>query len=103
MGPLMTKSLVNGADEHALWTWLKDSCRLPRRFNYGAIRWTPVGPFDIGWNFEKFLVDRNGRPCKRYASEIPAADLREDIVAVLQGGCPRPLDSCVSASGALRL
>eukprot|EP00747_Dinoflagellata_sp_TGD_P168666 gnl/TRDRNA2_/TRDRNA2_195616_c0_seq1.p1 gnl/TRDRNA2_/TRDRNA2_195616_c0~~gnl/TRDRNA2_/TRDRNA2_195616_c0_seq1.p1 ORF type:complete len:161 (-),score=25.00 gnl/TRDRNA2_/TRDRNA2_195616_c0_seq1:173-655(-) len=99
--PLMAKSQVNGKNAHALWPWLKNLCRLPSLFNYGAISWTPVDAHDIGWNFEKFLVGRDGQPCRRYDFSTPAADLHEDIAAVLRDGCPMVHEGC-SVSGAMR-
>jgi len=100
--PLMSKTDVNGRYEHALWTWLKRMCPLPTSFQYGAIRWSPVSAHDIGWNFEKFLFDRDGMPCKRYDSEVPAAALHNDIQVVLGGRCPQEPTLCAT-SGATRL
>eukprot|EP00928_Gymnodinium_smaydae_P054109 TRINITY_DN3793_c0_g1_i2.p2 TRINITY_DN3793_c0_g1~~TRINITY_DN3793_c0_g1_i2.p2 ORF type:complete len:163 (+),score=17.62 TRINITY_DN3793_c0_g1_i2:266-754(+) len=100
--PLMGKTTVNGKREHALWTWLKGLCPLQASFNYGDISWSPIRPNDIGWNFEKFLVDRSGRPCARYDASVPAADLRADVEAVLLRGCPRKPDGCNFASAASR-
>jgi len=103
--PLMSKTIVNGNSEHALFTWLKGLCQLPTSFNYGALTWSPITPYDVGWNFEKFLIDRDGRPCKRYAAEVPAADIAADIAAMLQDGCSwttTPQD-CSDVSGASRL
>jgi glutathione peroxidase len=50
--PLAAKIDVNGARRHALYAWLtaKDN----------------GFPGDIGWNFEKFLIDRDGRVTCRY-------------------------------------
>mmetsp|Transcript_8136 Transcript_8136/g.13169 ORF Transcript_8136/g.13169 Transcript_8136/m.13169 type:complete len:163 (+) Transcript_8136:34-522(+) len=102
--PLMEKTDVNGRNEHAIWTWVKELCPLSTSFAYGDVRWTPVKAYDIGWNFEKFLIDRNGRPCRRYSSETTAASLRDDIISSLHGTCPRDPERCVpAASGARRL
>jgi len=90
----MAKTLVNGASEHAIWTWLKRICPLPALFNYGAISWSPIKAHDIGWNFEKFLIDQAGKPCKHYSSDVPAEKLRNDVATVLAGGCPRH-DECI--------
>lgn len=92
--PLMAKGNVNGHDEPALWAWLKRLCPMATSFNYGSISWSPVKANDIGWNFEKFLIDREGRPCRRYDHETPAAELEDDIVSVLESGCPRVSDNC---------
>jgi len=99
--PLMYKTDVNGRYEHAIWTWLKRLCPLPTSFMYSAIRWSPIGAHDIGWNFEKFLLDGSGMPCKRYDSSVPAAALDSDIHTVLSSGCPLELARCAT-SGASR-
>mmetsp|Transcript_54730 Transcript_54730/g.159624 ORF Transcript_54730/g.159624 Transcript_54730/m.159624 type:complete len:99 (+) Transcript_54730:438-734(+) len=98
----MSKTHVNGRHEHAMWTWLKRLCPLPMSFTYGDIRWSPIGPHDIGWNFEKFLFDRDGVPCKRYDAPTPAASLRLDIMTLLGGRCPSGPSWCAT-SGATRL
>jgi glutathione peroxidase len=43
-------------------------------------------PGDIGWNFEKFLVGRDGRVLKRYASDTKPEDkgLMQDIADALE-------------------
>lgn len=98
--PLMSKTLCNGNSEHILWTWLKSLCPLYTSFPYGSISWTPISSFDIRWNFEKFLIDSTGRPCRRYDYETPADTLREDIMAALKGGCPRA-ERCSSTAEAM--
>lgn len=100
--PMMSKSDVNGRNENALWTWMKRLCPLPTTFSYGSIRWTPVQPYDISWNFEKYLIDRAGNPCRRYDSSVSAADLRNDIASVLRIGCSHEPVRC-SISGARRV
>lgn len=96
--PLMEKTLVNGQSEHALWKWVKRLCPLATTFAYGALTWTPITSYDIGWNFEKILVDRAGRPCRRYDSSTPAASLRDDVAATLRVGCPNATDRCTSSN-----
>ncbi len=60
--PLGVKIEVNGPDRHPLYAWLTD----------------PVNghPGDIAWNFEKFLIGRDGRVIARY----PAATAPQDPV-----------------------
>jgi glutathione peroxidase len=70
--PLFAKVDVNGPNEHPLFTYLK--AQLPGLFGSTAIK----------WNFTKFLVDRNGKPYRRYApTELPS-QIEEDIVALLR-------------------
>ncbi len=49
--PMFSKTEVNGADACELFAWLKEQ----------------TGGADIGWNFEKFLVDRSGTVVARFA------------------------------------
>ncbi|MBW1879375.1 MAG: glutathione peroxidase, partial [Deltaproteobacteria bacterium] len=62
---------VNGEGTHPLFRQLKTAAP-------GAL-----GSEAIKWNFTKFLVDREGRILRRYASTIKPADLAQDIEAVL--------------------
>jgi glutathione peroxidase len=38
---------------------------------------------DVRWNFEKFLVSRNGKPVKRYDASTHPNDVEADIVKLL--------------------
>ena len=71
--PLFAKIEVNGASAHPLYAWLK--AQTP-----GAEQGQ-----EIGWNFAKFLVGRNGEPIARYSPRTPPADLGEDIAKALAG------------------
>ena len=68
--PLFAKIDVNGGDTHPLYRWLKDE-------KGGAIG------SKIKWNFTKFLVGRDGKPVKRYASTTKPAKIAKDIEAAL--------------------
>ena len=67
--PLTGKIEVNGAGAHPLYKWLK----------------AQTGGADIQWNFEKFLIGKDGRIIKRYAPKITPDDpqLRKDLQAAL--------------------
>lgn len=57
--PMFSKISVKGQDIHPLYEWLiahsdRDD--------------------DIGWNFEKFLLDRNGKVIERFASRVKPDD-----------------------------
>ncbi|KAI9245296.1 thioredoxin-like protein, partial [Helicostylum pulchrum] len=54
--PLLDKLDVNGANESPLYKFLKES--KPGLFNLKPVK----------WNFEKFLIDKEGQVYKRYAS-----------------------------------
>lgn len=72
--PLLTKQDVNGAARSPLYTWLVGS-------KAGASR-------DIGWNFEKFLIGRNGEVVARFPSHVVPNDptLRAAIEYALAAG-----------------
>jgi glutathione peroxidase len=69
--PLSAKIEVNGGGRHPLYAWLT----------------APENGFpgDIGWNFEKFLIDRNGRVNCRYPAGTKPTDpgLLQDLANVL--------------------
>ncbi|KAI5476073.1 glutathione peroxidase-like protein [Pseudohyphozyma bogoriensis] len=74
--PLMKKSDVNGDDANAVYNWLKSE----KAGIFGLTR--------IKWNFEKFLIGRDGKVVSRYASITTPAGLERDIEKVLAGGAP---------------
>jgi glutathione peroxidase len=53
--PLLDKLEVNGPGRHPLYQWM---CTVPT---------TPEGPGDIGWNFGKFLIGRDGSLAARFS------------------------------------
>jgi len=82
---LMTKILVNGQGQSPLYTWLKSACPAPS-INFlpaEAIDWDPVFTNDITWNFEKFLINKNGKPFARYDSGVDGFALVGDITMLL--------------------
>ena len=69
--PMFAKVDVNGDAAHPLYQWLK-------REKSGLL-----GIGAIKWNFTKFLVDRNGKPVKRYAPTDTPESIEKDLPAVL--------------------
>ena len=69
--PMSAKLEVNGAGRHPLYAWLTD----PANGHAG----------DIEWNFEKFLIGRDGRLLNRYAPAVKPRDagIMNDIAAAL--------------------
>lgn len=69
--PLSAKLEVNGTGRHALYRFLTAA-------DSGI-------PGDISWNFEKFLIGRDGRVLKRYPPETRPQDsgLMQDIADAL--------------------
>lgn len=74
---LFAKVDVKGEAAHPLWSWL--CAQLPAMGNGGG----PIA--DVGWNFTKFLVSRDGTPLKRYAPNVKTEDIESDIAAALEG------------------
>jgi glutathione peroxidase len=68
---MMEKIDVNGDHAHPLFKWLK--AEAPGLLGSEAIK----------WNFTKFLVGKDGRVLKRYASMDTPAKLVSDIEAAL--------------------
>ncbi|MNI10787.1 hypothetical protein D3C73_639130 [compost metagenome] len=68
--PIFAKIDVNGADEEALFTFLKK-----QRKGIFSSR--------IKWNFTKFLVDRNGNVVKRYAPTVVPNKIENDVIKLL--------------------
>jgi glutathione peroxidase len=58
--PMLAKQDVNGATRSPLYQWLVSS--------------PAGGGRDVGWNFEKFLVDRTGRVIGRFGSHVVPLD-----------------------------
>lgn len=74
---------VNGLDTDPVYQHLRIRCRNPRKHlvpNKHDLNWSPVSPSDICGNFEKFLVDSQGKVRYRYPSEMwSVQDLESDI------------------------
>jgi glutathione peroxidase len=70
--PLFEKIKVNGDETHPLYQFLKTSLPLETSKN------------DIRWNFEKFLIDKTGKPVKRYTSKTKPTELNTDIEELLK-------------------
>jgi len=82
---LMNKIDVNGQNQDSIYTWLKSACPAPSiNFVDGPdISWSPVFTSDITWNFEKFLIDKHGKPYKRYDPGVDGFSLSADITLLL--------------------
>ncbi|KAF7727402.1 Glutathione peroxidase 2 [Apophysomyces ossiformis] len=69
--PLTAKLEVNGNNEHPMYKFLKES-------QPGIL-----GMKRIKWNFEKFLVDRDGKVVNRYSSLTEPSSIAADIEKLL--------------------
>jgi glutathione peroxidase len=69
--PLFAKIDVNGASTHPLYRFLKHAAP-------GVL-----GSEAVKWNFTKFLVGRDGKVLRRYASADTPEKIGKDLAAVL--------------------
>ncbi len=69
--PMFDKIDVNGDAAHPLYEYLKSN--VPNE-KYKSIK----------WNFTKFLVDKNGKPVKRYGSMTKPQKIEKDILKLLK-------------------
>jgi glutathione peroxidase len=90
--PMFSKISVKGEDQHPLYKALTDA--KPEATGGEAFRKRmidngqgPEKPSDILWNFEKFLVSRDGKVIGRYPPNMPATDpvIAQDIDKALAG------------------
>ena len=72
--PMFAKVSVKGADKTPLYQFLTDK------------KSSPSTGGEIGWNFAKFLADRNGKVIARFASKVApeSAELIDAIEAALR-------------------
>ncbi len=69
--PMFAKVEVKGSRAHPLFQWLSEA--LPGVLGTRAVK----------WNFTKFLLDRQGRPVRRFAPLTPPARLDQAIHSLL--------------------
>jgi len=90
--PLTQKVKVNGKETHPLFKWLKEAVGCEVTENDRMViderpKWLatgPVAPNDLRWNFEMFLVDKEGKRVKRYAPLFHPTELHPDIEEFLE-------------------
>ncbi|KAF8802470.1 glutathione peroxidase-like protein [Phlegmacium glaucopus] len=69
--PLMKKSDVNGDTTNEVYKWLKNE-------KSGLL-----GLTRIKWNFEKFLIDKNGKVVERWASVTTPASIDAEVAKII--------------------
>jgi glutathione peroxidase len=82
---LTEKMEVNGPNEHPMFTYMKKYCPAPWK-SYAPVSklyYEGLTTTDIRWNFEKFLIDSEGRPVMRYSTEYQPEDILADIQQLL--------------------
>lgn len=85
--PLFSKISVVGEDQHPLYAQLTSA--QPNSIGDGPFRerlagygMAPADPVDVLWNFEKFLINRQGEVVARFAPDVTADDPR--LVAAIE-------------------
>ncbi len=80
--PLFSKISVKGDDQHRLYQYLTET-KPETDVNDGAFEEKLAGygskrskPNEILWNFEKFLIGKNGKIAARFAPDVTAEDER---------------------------
>jgi glutathione peroxidase len=80
--PLFSKISVKGDDQHQLYHYLtetkpdtdvNDGGFEEKLKGYGSVR---SQPSEVLWNFEKFLIGKNGEIAARFAPDVTAEDTR---------------------------
>lgn len=70
--PVLGKTEVNGDKSEPVYAWMKNE-------KPGLL-----GLQRVKWNFEKFLVDREGKVVNRWASTSKPESLEKDIIALIE-------------------
>ena len=77
---VMDKLDVNGEDAHPLYKYLKYAQPVSQPGSKGPGFGNPFGDAGaIEWNYTKFLVDRQGRPVKRYKPGFDPLEFEDDV------------------------
>jgi len=69
---LFAKIKVNGFSAHPIYKFLRSNT--PSKGLFGSL---------IKWNFTKFLVDKSGKPVRRYAPGVKPLDIEPDILRLI--------------------
>ncbi|KAK7072896.1 Glutathione peroxidase 3 [Halocaridina rubra] len=81
---LFDKTQVNGDNEDEIFTFLKSACEFTDDTFASGLNYSPMRVGDIHWNFEKFLIDKTGKPYSRYHPTLITTDtISADINALL--------------------
>jgi len=87
--PLSSKLDPNGEEAHPMYRYLRSQCPPTRSYyrNFPKkISYSPIEVDDVRWNYEKFLLDFDGRPIYRYQPNTEPATIDQDIKYLLEKG-----------------
>lgn len=97
---ILTKSDINGENEDAVFTYLKKALPVPSDDHGGSgddyisnmsgprigFLYAPIRRTDVTWNFEKFIINQEGEPVKRYSPKFETIGLADDIEKLINDG-----------------
>jgi len=87
--PISAKLDCNGDTAHPMYVYLRSQCP-PTRSYYRhfpkKITYSPIEVDDVRWNYEKFLLDFDGRPVLRYQPNTEPEKIDADIRSLLERG-----------------
>ncbi|CAL4063697.1 unnamed protein product [Meganyctiphanes norvegica] len=87
---IFQKLEVNGENSHAVFQYLRSSLPTPSDDTVSLMSdpkyviWQPLTRTDISWNFEKFLIGKNGKPFKRFSKCYETIKIASDIEDLLK-------------------
>lgn len=84
---LTQKTDVNDDTACPLYKYLKKACPISPQAEFsekGRLSYRNFHASDIRWNFEKFLIGKNGKPIRRYHSRVDPHQLQADIETALR-------------------
>lgn len=94
---MFSKMDINGDNEDPIWKYLKSEIPTVADDCGGAgadfilsanflMIWSPMRRSDVIWNFEKFLINQEGKPVKRYSPKFETKDVAADIEKLIKEG-----------------
>lgn len=88
--PRFDKVAVNGDEAHPLFVWLKEQAPVAQtdegtaEFSQLVAQYTPgIGDADIKWNFNKFLIGKDGEVITRFSPNMAPETLEAEIEKAL--------------------
>lgn len=82
--PLTQAVSVNGGFADGIFSYLRGACPSPTSIlSAGGPSWSPITTADLTWNFNSFLVDKNGFVHARYDTLVQPQTQVPDIMALL--------------------
>lgn len=89
--PIFDKVMVNGDNADPLFTYLKGELGFDKDSGTPEVMIEHYKKFDpdyennadVKWNFTKFLIDKNGKPVKRFEPQATPSEIVDDIENLL--------------------